>query len=94
MVKVWDVATGKCVATLQGHSSLVRCGVHCTFVMICLRRRSLALLCFRTGGASCLGRATRRSRCGRCRSPELPRTTNDINFRNSVPPGPRAAAAA
>ena len=32
----------------------VRCGVHCTFVMICLRRRSGALRCFRTGGASCL----------------------------------------
>ena len=24
-LKVWDVATGKCVATLQGHSSKVRC---------------------------------------------------------------------
>ena len=33
-VKVWDVATGKCVATLEGHSRYVRCGVHCTFVMI------------------------------------------------------------
>ena len=30
-LKVWDVATGKCVATLEGHSSAVRCGVHCTF---------------------------------------------------------------
>ena len=58
MVKVWDVATGKCVATLQGHSSLVRCGVHCTFVMICLRRRSMALPCFRTGGASFLAMGT------------------------------------
>ena len=28
-IKVWDVATGECVATLQGHSSDVRCGVHC-----------------------------------------------------------------
>ena len=28
-LKVWDVATGKCVATLQGHSNDVRCGVHC-----------------------------------------------------------------
>ena len=24
-LKVWDVATGKCVATLQGHSYGVRC---------------------------------------------------------------------
>ena len=23
-LKVWDVATGKCVATLEGHSSYVR----------------------------------------------------------------------
>ena len=50
--------------TLKGHSDTVRCGVHCTFVMIWLRRRSIALRCFRTGGASCLGRATTRSRCG------------------------------
>ena len=55
-LKVWDVATGECVATLEGHSDSVRCGVHCTFVMMCLRRRSVALPCFRTGGASCLGR--------------------------------------
>jgi len=26
-LKVWDVATGKCVATLEGHSGSVRCGV-------------------------------------------------------------------
>ena len=63
-LKVWDVATGKCVATLEGHSGIVRCGVRCTFVMTCLRRRSGALRCFRTGGASCLRRTTRRSRCG------------------------------
>ena len=50
--------------TLKGHSDMVRCGVHCTFVMMCLRRRSLALPCFRTGGASCLRRTTTRSRCG------------------------------
>ena len=56
-LKVWDVATGECVATLEGHSNCVRCGVRCTFVMICLRRRLAALPCFRTGGASCLGRA-------------------------------------
>ena len=53
-LKVWDVATGKCVATLKGHSESVRCGVRCTFVVIWLRRRSAALPCFRTGGASCL----------------------------------------
>ena len=52
--KVWDVATGECLATLQGHSFGVRCGVQCTFVMICLRRRSIALPCLRTGDASFL----------------------------------------
>ena len=26
-LKVWDVATGECVATLEGHSGSVRCGV-------------------------------------------------------------------
>jgi hypothetical protein len=50
--------------TLKGHSSYVRCGVHCTFVLIWLPRRSGALPCFRTGGASCLPRMTGRSRCG------------------------------
>ena len=30
-LKVWDVATGECVATLRGHSESVRCGVRCTF---------------------------------------------------------------
>ena len=50
--------------TLEGHSRTVRCGVHCTFVMMWLRRRSAALPCFRTGGASCLRRTTTRSRCG------------------------------
>jgi hypothetical protein len=74
-LKVWDVATGKCVATLEGHSHWVRCGVRCTFVMMWLRRRSRALPCFRTGGASCLvmgiGRGNQEwSRCGGCRSPE------------------------
>ena len=29
-LKVWDVATGKCVATLRGHFHNVRCGVRCT----------------------------------------------------------------
>ena len=53
--------------TLKGHSRLVRCGVRCTFVMIWLRRRSMALPCFRTGGASFLGRMTARSRCGTSR---------------------------
>ena len=61
-LKVWDVATGKCVATLEGHSNDVRCGVHCTFVMIWLRRRFFALRSLRTGGASFLGRTN--SRCG------------------------------
>ena len=27
VVKVWDVATGKCVAMLEGHGNNVRCGV-------------------------------------------------------------------
>jgi len=26
-LKVWNVKTGECVKTLQGHSSFVRCGV-------------------------------------------------------------------
>ena len=67
-LKVWDVATGKCVATLKGHSKAVRCGVRCTFVMMCLRRRSDALPCFRTGGASCPRRPTARSSCSRARA--------------------------
>ena len=25
VVKVWDVATGKCLVTLKGHSDIVRC---------------------------------------------------------------------
>ena len=36
-LKVWDVATGKCVATLEGHSGIVRraASVFCgTFVVI------------------------------------------------------------
>ena len=57
-LKVWDVATGECVATLEGHSESVRCGVRCTFVMMWLRRRSGALPCFRTGGASFLAMGT------------------------------------
>ena len=24
-LKVWDVATGECLATLEGHSNIVRC---------------------------------------------------------------------
>ena len=63
-LKVWDVATGECVATLEGNSSYVRhASVVCTF-LICFRCRSGALRCFRTGGASCLGRTTTRSRSG------------------------------
>ena len=57
-LKVWDVATGECVATLKGHLDGVRCGVHCTFVMMWLRRRSSAWPCFRTGGASFLAMGT------------------------------------
>jgi len=26
-LKVWDIETGECVATLEGHSDGVRCGV-------------------------------------------------------------------
>jgi WD40 repeat protein len=66
-LKVWDVKNGEweCVVTLKGHSSTVRCGVHCTFVMMCLRRRSMALGFGRT--ASFLHRATGRSSCSRAR---------------------------
>ena len=71
-LKVWDVATGKCVATLKGHSHHVRCGVHCTFVLMCRRCRSRALPSSRTGGASCLSRTTRtcqgKFRSGQARS--------------------------
>jgi hypothetical protein len=52
--------------TLQGHSGGVRraaSALRTTFV-ICFRCRSIALRCFRTGGASCLRRTTGRSRCG------------------------------
>ena len=72
-LKVWDVETGECVATLEGHSSGWRCGVHCTFVMMCLGCRSEALPCLRTGGASCLGRRTRHAGVGGAEA-ELPRT--------------------
>ena len=65
-LKVWDIETGECMATLEGYSGGVRCGVHCTFVMIWLRRRSRALRCSRTGGASCLGCGTTRSSSGGC----------------------------
>jgi len=65
-LKVWDIATGECVATLEGHSNLVRCGVRCTFVMIWLRRRSMVLPCFRTGGASCLVMGMIHQECSRC----------------------------
>ena len=67
-LKVWDVATGKCVATLEGRSGSVRCGVHCTFVLMCVRCRSIVLLSPRTGGASCLRRTTARSSCSRARA--------------------------
>ena len=62
-----DLSKLALVRTLEGHSDMVRCGVRffcSTFVMMCLRRRSMALRCLRRGGASCLRRTTRRSRCG------------------------------
>jgi hypothetical protein len=46
-----DLSKLALVRTLEGHSSYVRCGVHCTFVIMCLRRRSSALPYLRTGGA-------------------------------------------
>ena len=63
-VEAFDPSKLAELRTLKGHSDPVRCGVRCTFVMIWLRRRSAALPCFRTGGASCLRRTTTRSRCG------------------------------
>ena len=54
----WKGTRTKCVAASTFCS---------TFVMMCLRRRSMALPCFRTGGASCLRRTTTRSRCGTSR---------------------------
>ena len=59
-LKVWDVATGECVAMLEGHTGIgVRCCVRFLWYsfVICFRCRSIALPCFRTGGASFLGRA-------------------------------------
>ena len=62
---VVDLSKLALVRTLEGHSDYVRRAVSTVhFVMMCLRRRFIALPCFRTGGASCLRRATRRSRCG------------------------------
>ncbi len=63
-VEAFDPSKLAELRTLKGHSDTVRCGVRCTFVMIWLRRRSMALRCFRTGGASCPRRTTTRSRCG------------------------------
>ena len=63
-LKVWDMATGTCVATLEGHSEYVPCGVRCTFVLIWLCRRSGASPSPRTGGALFLGRTTTRSGSG------------------------------
>ena len=39
-VSTIDLSKLALVRTLEGHSRAVRCGVHCTFVMTCLRRRS------------------------------------------------------
>ena len=55
------------VGTLKVHSYCVAArGVHCTFVMICLRCRSISLPYLGTAGASCLV-CTARSRCGTSR---------------------------
>ena len=55
--------------TLEGHSDPVRraASAFCTTFVTWLRYRSMALRCFRTGGASLLRRPTRRSKCGTCR---------------------------
>ena len=64
---MWDVETGECVATLEGHLGGVRCGVRCTFVMTRLHRRSGALPCLRTGGASFLAMAIgEMQECSKC----------------------------
>ena len=63
-LKVWDVKTGECVATLKGHRG-ARCDVRCTCVMSHRSAhipRSVAV--FPDGKASCLGSSTTRSRCG------------------------------
>ena len=59
-----DLSKLALVRTLEGHSKTVRCDVHCTFVMMRLRRRSIVLQSLRTGGALFLGQTTTRSRCG------------------------------
>ena len=68
-LKVWDVATGKCVATLKEHLNQVRCAASacCTTFVICRRCRSWALRCFRTDSTSFLRRYKGISRCGMCR---------------------------
>ena len=35
-VKVWDAATGECVATLEGHSSYVWRGVFSAVFLVCV----------------------------------------------------------
>ena len=64
-LKVWDVATGECLATIKVNFEVQRAAsAFCsTFVVICLRCRSRVLPCFRTGGASCLRRPAG-SKCG------------------------------
>ena len=59
--------------TLQGHSGQVRraASAFCTTFVICLRCRSGALRCSRTGCASFLPRTTGRSRCGQNRNDRL-----------------------
>ena len=66
-LKVWDIETGECVATLKGHSDWVRRAASAfsvTLVMMCPRRSSNALPCFRMGGASFLGDRAASSRSG------------------------------
>ena len=63
-VKVWDAATGECVATLAGHSESVWRGVLVLSRVIFLSFRSSASPSSPTAGASSPGRSTGRSRCG------------------------------
>ena len=63
-----DLSKLALVRTLEGHSSLVRraASTYCAGVMR-LRCRSIALQCFRTGGASCLVMGVLiRQECSRC----------------------------
>ena len=65
VIKVWDVETGECLATLEVDYSAAR-GIlfFLYFYDISLPHRSGVLPCFQTGGASFLRRGTTRSRFG------------------------------